>query len=126
MWPLRLPLVLGVPSGRGPPPALPTLLTHLCQEFVDRVLILGELPGLSQPAVTDMAHEHSLVVEGSSLTLGTRHIDRDGMLIIGDDVVELDPEGAAGDPHRPGEEVEDRIHALVVTGNGIAARRGSL
>src|SRR6266568_4614870 len=45
------------------------------------------------------------------------------MLVVGQDVVELHPEGAPGALHRLGEEAEDRVHAAMVTREGTPARR---
>jgi hypothetical protein len=45
------------------------------------------------------------------------------LLIVGDDVVEFDPEGARGELHRPGEEVEDVVHTTMITREGAPARR---
>src|SRR6266540_4287163 len=44
------------------------------------------------------------------------------MLVVGQDVVELHPEGAPGALHRLGEEAEDRVHAAMVTREGTPAR----
>jgi hypothetical protein len=43
------------------------------------------------------------------------------VLVVGDHVVDLDPEGAAGQLHGPAEVAEDGVHALVVAGQLAAA-----
>src|SRR6266545_6315644 len=88
-----------------------------------RVLVLGVLPGLHERAVADMADEHALVLKGLAPALAARDVHRHGVLVVGDDVVELDPEGARGALHRPGEEVEDVIHATMIPREGAPAGR---
>jgi len=47
----------------------------------------------------------------------------DSPWVVGDDVVELNSEAACGELHRPGEEVEDVVHATMITREGASARR---
>jgi len=42
----------------------------------------------------------------------------DSPWVVGDDVVELNSEAACGELHRPGEEVEDVVHATMITREG--------
>ena len=55
-------------------------------------------------------------------TLGVGHMKPDRMLVVGDDVVDLDPEVAAGQLHGPAEVAEHRIHAPMVTGQLVTSR----
>jgi hypothetical protein len=64
-----------------------------------------------------------LSLEGSSLTFTTGGVESNGVLIVREDVVELNPECAAAELHRPGEEAQDRVHTAVVTREGIPASR---
>ena len=68
-------------------------LEVLGEELVSRVLIVGHQPRLGELAVADMAHEHRSVLQGPALALAASDIDRDRMLIVGHDVVELGAEG---------------------------------
>jgi hypothetical protein len=91
------------------------------EELVDRVLVLGLPPRLNEPVIADMGYEDALVLEGSSLALATGGVESNGVLIVREDVVELNPECAAAELHRPGEEAQDRVHAAVVTREGTPA-----
>jgi hypothetical protein len=88
------------------------------KKLVDRVLVLGLSPRLNELAVADMVYEHALVLEGSSFALAADGVQSNGVLIVREDVVELNPEGASGELHRPGEEAQDRVHATMVTREG--------
>src|SRR5215218_3025431 len=70
-----------------------------------------------------MADQHALVLQGPALALATRDVQRHSVLIVGDDVVELDPEGARRELQRPGEKAEDVVHATMITRQGAPARR---
>src|SRR4029453_3834263 len=94
----------------------------LGEERVGRVLVLGQQPRFGELAVADMAHEHLPGLQGSPLALAASDIDRDRMLVIRYDVVEIDAEGATGELGRLGEVTKDRVHAAVVTREWAAAR----
>jgi hypothetical protein len=78
-------------------------------------------PRLDQLAVADVLHEHAPVLKGSPLVFGVGVIDRDRMVIVGHDVMEVGAEGATGELRRLGEEAKDRVHAAVVTRKLVAA-----
>jgi hypothetical protein len=90
-------------------------LEVLGEELVSRVLIVRHQPRLGELAVADMAHEHRSVLKGPALALAVSDIDRDRMLVVGHDVVELGAEGAASELRDLGKEAQDLVLAAVVT-----------
>jgi hypothetical protein len=73
--------------------------------------------------VLDRDAQDALVLQGLALAVAAGDVQRDGVLVVGDDVVELDPEGAGGELQRPGEEVEDVVHATMITRQAAPAGR---
>src|SRR4029453_3354942 len=112
-------------TGRPPTEAVASRVQidqRLGEELVGRVLVLGHQPRFGELAVADMAYEHLPGLQGSPLALGASDIDRDRMLVVGHDVVEVDAEGAAAEFSRLGEVTKDRAHAALVPGGGAGAR----
>ena len=62
-----------------------------------------------------------VVLQGPAFPLGMDRVEANCVLVVGDHVVDLDPEGAAGHLHGPAEVAKHGVHALVVAGQLAAA-----
>jgi hypothetical protein len=93
----------------------------LAEQLVGGVLVRPVLPDLGRSAVADVEHQGVVVLQCPARPFGVDRVEADGVLVVGDDVVDLDPKGAAGQLHGPAEVAEHRINALVVAGELAAA-----
>src|SRR5438552_3686924 len=81
----------------------------LAPELVLGSLILGDRPALGDLAVRDMEHVDGLRRQRLALTLGGRGRQDDRVLVVREDGVPLDLEGAAGELDELAEEPEDLV-----------------
>jgi hypothetical protein len=88
----------------------------LAEERVGGVLVRPELPDLAGPAVADVAHQCVVVQERLAIPPGGHRMQAHHRLIVGDHIVDFDPEGAGGEFHRPAEEAEYGVDTSVVAG----------
>jgi hypothetical protein len=58
------------------------------------VVVVG--PGLGELAVTNMEHQHRWTANSLPVSFGVRAVQPDGMVVVGDHVMERGPEGPAG------------------------------
>jgi hypothetical protein len=66
-------------------------------------------------------HQGVVVLQGPAFPFGVGDMQADRVLVIGVDVVDLDPEVATGQFHGLGEDAEHGVDALVVAGQLAAA-----
>src|SRR6266516_3874250 len=96
---------------------------RLREEPVVEVLVLDVLPHLHELAGAQVAHQHLAVLKRPAPPLRPGDVKADCMLIVGDDAVELGPEGPGCQLHGPAEQAEDRVDAAVVAGQRALARQ---
>jgi hypothetical protein len=72
---------------------------RLGEELIGRVLVLGHQPRLGELAVADVDHEHIPVRIGLPIAFGARGKQRDRMVIVGHEIVDVGAEAAAAELH---------------------------
>src|SRR6266700_10902 len=95
---------------------------RLGEEFVIGILVLDVLPHLGDLAVADVEHQDLSILKGPAPALARSQVQADGVLVVGHDVVQLRPECAGRQLHRPAEERKDRVDAAVVARQRTPAR----
>ena len=76
------------------------------------VVVVG--PGLGDPAIPDMEHQHCWTVNSAPVSFGVRAVQPDGMVVVGHHVMEGGPEGPARPLGEGPKEAEHLVQALVV------------
>jgi hypothetical protein len=64
-------------------------------ELVEFMLVVVVGPGLGDPAIADMEHQHRWTANSASVSFGVRAVQPNGMLVVGHHVMEGGPEGPA-------------------------------
>lgn len=90
------------------------------QELVYSVRVTRVKPGLGHLPILEVVDAHAVVVERSPLALTGRLLQRDRVLLVGQNVVKLDPESPARELGKLAEEFEDLLFAPVVAGKLVA------
>jgi len=84
------------------------------EQFVGGVLVRPVLPDLGDLPVANVEHQRVVVLQRPARALGVDRVEANSVLVVGNHVVDLDPEVAVGQLHGPAEVAEHRVNALMV------------
>jgi hypothetical protein len=93
----------------------------LGEQLIGGIRIRPVLPDLGHLAVTDLKDQNAVVLQRPAATLGRDLVQTHPVLVVGHDIVDLDPEAPTGQLHGPAEVAQDGVDALVVAGQLVAA-----
>ena len=91
-------------------------------ELVDGVEVGVLGPGLGYFAVPDVEDLCRVDLKLSAAPLGAGGMERDDVLVVADHIVQLKAVRAAGEPGEPADELNHRVHPVVMTGERAPAR----
>jgi hypothetical protein len=94
----------------------------LGEQLVGGVRVRPVLPHLGDLPITNVEDQRAVVFKRPARPLGVALVEADRMLVVGDDVVDLNPEVAAGQLHDLAEEAEHGVDASVIAGQLATAR----
>jgi hypothetical protein len=86
------------------------------------VVVVVVRPGLGDPAVPDMKHQHRWTADSAPVAFGVRPVQPNDGLVVGHHVMQGGPEGPARTLGERPEEAEYLVEALVVARDLAAAR----
>jgi hypothetical protein len=79
------------------------------------MLVVVERPTLGDHAIPHVEHKRLLAVKPASLPFALRDVQPEGMLVVGDNIMQGDPEGPSRTLGERPEKAEHLVDPLVVT-----------
>src|SRR6516165_3741710 len=92
------------------------LASALGPELIRGVQVIGVKPDLGNLAITGVEDPHSMVMQPPPGSFAVGRVQRDGVLVIGNNIVQIQAQGAAGKLEGPAEELQHLTYALIIPG----------